>query len=93
MADIGTDHGFLPFYLAENGISPKVILADISPGSLMKAKENSKYVSTDAEIDFRLGDGLDVLSPGEVDVIVIAGLGATTMSSMPGQSQKKARSR
>ena len=39
-------------------------------------------MSADAEIDFRLGDGLDVLSPGEVDVIVIAGLGATTMRQM-----------
>ena len=92
MADIGTDHGFLPFYLAENGISPKVILADISPGSLMKAKENSKYVSTDAEIDFRLGDGLDVLSPGEVDVIVIAGLGATTMRQMMEKDPKHSAS-
>ena len=62
MADIGTDHGFLPFYLIENGISPKVVLCDISPGSLAKAKQNAEYLSSDEGVDFRLGDGIDVLS-------------------------------
>ena len=38
MADIGTDHGFLPVYLWENKISPNVIMADISAGSLAKAE-------------------------------------------------------
>lgn len=82
MADIGTDHGFLPFYLKENGISPKVVLCDISPGSLMKAKQNAEYLSDSEGVFFRLGDGLDILEPGEVDVIAIAGLGATTMRQM-----------
>ena len=36
-ADIGTDHGFLPMYLADESICPKVILADVSTGSLDKA--------------------------------------------------------
>ena len=40
MADIGTDHGFLPLYLLEKGISPKVIMTDISPYSLDKARKN-----------------------------------------------------
>ena len=40
MADIGTDHGFLPLYLLEKGISPKVIMTDISPNSLDKARNN-----------------------------------------------------
>ena len=39
MADIGTDHGFLPLFLWEQGISPQVIMADISKGSLDKAAE------------------------------------------------------
>ena len=82
MADIGTDHGFLPFYLIENGISPKVVLCDISPGSLAKAKQNAEYLSSDEGVDFRLGDGIDVLEPDEVDDIVIAGLGSTTMRKM-----------
>ena len=82
MADIGTDHGFLPFYLVENEISPKVILCDISKGSLAKAKSNMIYLSDDSMAEARLGDGLAPLKPGEVDDIVIAGLGSTTMTGM-----------
>ena len=46
VADIGTDHGYLPIYLWENKISPKVIMADISKGSLQKAKDNCKLSQT-----------------------------------------------
>ncbi len=40
MADIGTDHGFLPLYLLNICKCPKVIMTDISRGSLKKAEEN-----------------------------------------------------
>ncbi len=77
MADIGTDHGFLPIYLVTSGISPRVIMSDISEQSLMKSKQNSEKYIDEAEdkVDFRVGDGLCVLEPAEVDVVVVAGMG------------------
>lgn len=77
MADIGTDHGFLPIYLFERKISPKVIMADISGPSLEKARRNFAMLQyTDTErVFFREGGGLSVLEPSEVDDIVIAGMG------------------
>ncbi len=91
-ADIGTDHGFLPLFLIENGISPKTILADISEGSLEKAKQNVEgYIrSREAEdekalrecFDFRLGDGISVLEDGEADAVVIAGMGGLLMAQI-----------
>lgn len=75
MADIGTDHGFLPLYLWENGISPHVIMCDISEPSLAKAKAAAGAYQFGRELDFRAGDGLKVLDSGEVDVVVIAGMG------------------
>ena len=75
MADIGTDHGFLPLYLWENGISPKVIVCDVSKPSLAKAKAAAGAYQFGHELDFRAGDGLQVLAAGEVDDIVIAGMG------------------
>ena len=75
MADIGTDHGFLPLYLWENSISPKVILCDISEPSLAKAKAAAGAYQFGRELDFRDGDGLSVLRNGEVDAVVIAGMG------------------
>lgn len=75
MADIGTDHGLLPLYLWEKGISPTVILCDISEPSLAKAKAAAGACQFGHELDFRAGDGLTVLKAGEVDDIVIAGMG------------------
>ena len=75
MADIGTDHGFLPLYLWEKGISPKVIMCDISEPSLAKAKGAAGSYQFGSELSFRAGDGLRVLDSGEVDDIVIAGMG------------------
>ena len=77
MADIGTDHGLLPIYLTENGISPKAVMTDISEPSLMKGRENLAGSMPDGHetVDCRTGDGLSVLAPAEVDVIVIAGMG------------------
>ncbi len=79
MADIGTDHGFLPIYLRNSGKSPKVIMADVSTPSLEKGRKNAHMMVRDMsmldDIDFRVGDGLAVLDHGEVDAVVIAGMG------------------
>lgn len=94
MADVGTDHGFLPIYLIEAGICRKVILTDVSAGSLAKAKSNAAMFleeeglnganshTDDARFDFRLGDGISVLKPGEADSIVIAGMGGVLISEI-----------
>lgn len=76
MADIGTDHGFLPIYLIENDISPSVIMTDVSRPSLMKGSDNLDMLGADRKrADFRVGDGISVLDSGETDVVVIAGMG------------------
>ena len=95
MADIGTDHGFLPIYLWERGICPKVILTDVSPGSLDKAKANVQQLcpsEAHAAFDFRLGDGIQVLEAEEVDDIVIAGMGGILMTEILGEDIDKTRS-
>lgn len=84
MADIGTDHGFLPIYLIQSGKSQKVIMTDISEASLMKAKLNSrsctvKYAGT---AEFRNGSGLEVLRRSEVDTVVIAGMGGKLITEI-----------
>lgn len=92
MADIGTDHGFLPVYLWENKISPNVIMADISAGSLAKAEENCRAFFPDREFDLRLGNGLEILQPGEVDAVVMAGMGGILMSQILAADSDKSRS-
>ena len=82
MADIGTDHGFLPIYLWEKGISPHVVLTDISPGSLKKASDNCLKLYPETKFDLRLGAGLTVLKEQEVDAVVIAGMGGLLMAEI-----------
>ena len=92
MADIGTDHGFLPLYLWEKGISPKVIMCDISDPSLAKAKGAAGSYQFGNELDFRAGDGLKVLDAGEVDDIVIAGMGGLLIIDILSDNMKKTMS-
>ena len=78
VADIGTDHGYVPMLLMRDGRSPRVIMSDISEGSLTKAKETfelSRLADKVDAMDFRIGDGLETVGKGEVDEIIIGGLG------------------
>lgn len=92
MADIGTDHGFLPIYLWENGISPKVIMADVSAGSLDKARRNAAALYPDVTFDLRLGDGIQILQNGEVDAVVLAGMGGILMTEILSTDLEKSQS-
>ena len=76
MADIGTDHGFLPIYMVNSGIAPMAVMTDVSESSLMKGQRNFReYADIGSGIYFRTGDGLSVLKKSEVDTVVIAGMG------------------
>lgn len=82
VADIGTDHGYLPVYLIESRISPRVIATDVSRGPLSKAIEQIKRHDLQSTIEARLGNGLKAIKPGEVDVIVIAGMGGVLITDI-----------
>ncbi|MDR1495476.1 MAG: class I SAM-dependent methyltransferase [Clostridiales Family XIII bacterium] len=89
VADIGSDHGYLPIWLARAGVSPRVILTDIAKGPLAIARANAgSYGLTDC----RLGDGLAPLAPGEVDVVVVAGMGGETIIDILGANLTKTAS-
>ena len=92
VADIGTDHGFLPVYLWENHISPHVIMTDISPASLKKAEDNCQTEYPGIKFDLRTGDGLEPVRPAETDAVVMAGMGGLLMSEILGKNPPKSRS-
>lgn len=78
VADIGCDHGKLTAVLAASDRYPKVIGADLRPGPLSKARQTLQNAECADRVELRLGDGLSVLSPGEVGTIVLAGVSAQT---------------
>ncbi|WP_416175940.1 tRNA (adenine(22)-N(1))-methyltransferase [Clostridium sp.] len=75
IADIGTDHGYIPVYLVENGICNKAIASDINEGPINKAKINIESKGLEHKIDCRLGNGLNTIVKGEADEVIIAGMG------------------
>lgn len=76
VADIGTDHGYIPIYLVEEGIAAKVIAADINEGPLRRASIHiSEHEKVRDRIATRLSDGLGNISPGEADTMIAAGMG------------------
>ena len=74
VADIGTDHAFLPIALIENKIAKKVIACDIGEGPLSVARANVQKSGLSG-IELRLSDGLREILPNEADVVTIAGMG------------------
>ena len=75
LADIGTDHGYVPIWLYEQGRIPSALAMDLREGPLQRAKEHIRMHGLDEKIKTRLSDGLEKLLPGEADSIVIAGMG------------------
>jgi tRNA (adenine22-N1)-methyltransferase len=79
VADIGTDHGYIPVYLAQNGYSGKIIASDLRAGPIDSAKSSGREYGVYDKISFRLADGLNGVSPGEADTVIIAGMGGETI--------------
>ncbi|NLO10371.1 MAG: SAM-dependent methyltransferase [Clostridiales bacterium] len=75
VADIGCDHAYTAIYLLINRLSPYVVAMDINQGPLDRAKENVEKYGVEDKVSIRKSDGLKMLNPGEVDTILIAGMG------------------
>lgn len=75
LADVGTDHGYVPIYLCEQNKIPSAIAMDVNRGPLERAKAHIQEAGLTAYIETRLGDGLDSLGANEADAVLIAGMG------------------
>ena len=79
VADIGCDHAYLPIYLVRENMAPYVIACDINAGPVEKACGNVEDVELSEQIEVRQGDGLSPVRPGEVQSVVLAGMGGKLM--------------
>ena len=82
MADIGTDHAYLPIWLIKNSIVPRAVAADIRSGPLAAARKNAEKYGVTEQLALVLSDGLEALSPQDADDVVIAGMGGELMLRM-----------
>lgn len=82
VADIGTDHGYLPVSLVLSGRCPSAVAADIRKGPLENAKAAVLRAGVQDKVKTVLCDGLDGISPDETDDIVIAGMGGELIARL-----------
>lgn len=75
LADIGTDHAFLPIERCRSGRTPSAIAADVRPGPLSRAEAHVREAQMEDRIECRLSDGFSAIRPGEVQTAVITGMG------------------
>ena len=82
LADIGTDHAYLPIALCEAGRCPSALACDVNPLPLQSARENIARRGLSDRIETRLGDGLAPVGSDEADDIVIAGMGGELIADI-----------
>lgn len=82
VADIGTDHAYIPVFLVKSGKVKRGVASDVRKGPLEKAREVIKRHRLEDRIETRLGDGLEVLKAGEADTIVVAGMGGVLIRNL-----------
>lgn len=82
LADVGTDHAYLPVWLILHGKIQQAIAADLREGPLARARETARQYQVEERISFRLCDGLTAVCDDEVDAIVIAGMGGDTIAAI-----------
>lgn len=80
LADVGTDHAYLPTALMLEGKIPGAIAADLREGPLSRAKETAREYALEDKMSFRLCDGLSGIKADEVGAVSIAGMGGETIA-------------
>lgn len=87
VADIGTDHAYLPAYLVINGISPKALACDVRKGPLDNAKKTVEQYGIHDKITLRLSDGFDKIKSDEADDFIMCGMGGTLMEELVSRTE------
>lgn len=80
--DVGTDHGFIPAYLAQNHLANFIVATDLRNGPLKRALDTAKEHGVQEKIEFILTDGLHGIDGKDIDTVIIAGMGGETIYSI-----------
>jgi len=89
LADIGSDHAYLPCYAVLNKRCTSAIVGEITEGPFNSARSTIRQSGLEGIVEARMGDGLEVLTPNEVDVITIAGMGGSLIASILEKGKEK----
>jgi tRNA (adenine22-N1)-methyltransferase len=93
VCDIGSDHGLLPIYLLDRAITDSILITDINPEPLERARKNlakAGWPEASPKVSFRLSDGLKSVEEGEADTLIIAGMGGELIAEILSRDPAKA---
>lgn len=82
VADIGTDHAYLPVWLCLTGKAVSAVAADINPEPLSRGELTIKKYGAEKLVKTRLSDGLKNIKEDEADDIIIAGMGGELIAKI-----------
>lgn len=80
--DVGTDHAYVPIYLAEQGVIASALATDVNRGPLMRANDNIEKAGLCSKIKTALADGLSGVDDSLYDTVIIAGMGGMLISDI-----------
>jgi tRNA (adenine22-N1)-methyltransferase len=86
LADVGTDHAYLPVWLLRQGRIPRALASDVNQGPLDRGRETARLYGVADQIDFCRRDGLAGLAAGQADTIAIAGMGGELIARILAQA-------
>lgn len=92
VADVGCDHAYVSIYLVEQEIASKCLAMDVNKGPLERAQVNIRAHGLEDRIETRLGSGLEPAVPGEVDAVLMAGMGGILMRDLLQTSREVSQS-
>lgn len=79
LADVGCDHAYVAIEAVRRGRAARALACDVRKGPLQQAAEHILCAGLAGKIETRLSDGLEQVAPGEVDTVVVAGMGGPLM--------------
>jgi len=92
LADIGTDHAYIPVFLAAEGMIPSAIAMDLREGPLNGAKEHIRETGVEKKVIVRISDGMKELKPKEADTVLISGLGGELLIRILTEAEETVKS-